>query len=173
MGRLEAVDREFLYIEFCLVPRNSTRRRPAPAPQESVDNLVADVLQWQKEIGEARLPEQSAKASAKESNLAKRWSKFANRPDISAEDLAKLQSVPAPAPQGPVDKVVADVWTILAPSWAILAPSWLHLGPSGLHLGSPKPSQACPDLTRLSPEAPGGSQSQNHKHVQKENQIHY
>ena len=96
MGPPEVVDREFLYIEFCLVPRNSTRRRPAPAPQGSVDNLVADVLQWQKEIGEARLPEQSAKASAKESNLAKRWSKLANRPDISAEDLVKLQSVPAP-----------------------------------------------------------------------------
>ena len=63
-----------------------------------MDNLVADVLQWQKEIGEARLPEQSAKASAKESNLAKRWSKLANRPDISAEDLAKRQSVPAPSP---------------------------------------------------------------------------
>ena len=43
-------------------------------------------------------------------------------------------------------------------SWAILAPSWLHLGPSGLHLGSPKPPQACPDLTRLSPEAPRGPQ---------------
>ena len=100
MGPPEAVDREFLCIKFCLVPRNSTRKRPAPAPQGSVDNLVADVLQWQKEIGEARLPEQSAKASAKESNLAKRWSKLANRPDISAEDLAKLQSVPAPAPQG-------------------------------------------------------------------------
>ena len=134
MGPPEAVDREFGYIDFCLVPRCSTRRRPTPAPQGSVDNLVADVLQWQKEIGEARLPEQSAKASAKESNLAKRWSKLANRPDISAEDLAKLQSVPAPAPQVPVDKVVADVWTILAPSWAILAPSWADLAPSWLFL---------------------------------------
>ena len=99
MGPPEAVDRTFLCIDFCLVPRNSTRRRPAPATQGSVDNLFADVLQWQKEIGETRLPEQSAKASAKESNLAKRWSKLANRTDISAEDLAKLQSVPAPAPQ--------------------------------------------------------------------------
>ena len=130
MGPPQAVDRELLCIEFCLVPRNSTRRRPAPAPQGSVDNLVADVLQWQKEIGEARLPEQSAKASAKESNLAKRWSKLANRPDISAEDLAKLQSVPAP--QGPVNKLVADVWTILAPSWADLAPSWFFLPTSVL-----------------------------------------
>ena len=58
-------------------------------------------------------------------------------------------------------------WAILAPSWLHLGPSWLHLGPSGLHLGSPKPPEACPDLTRLSPEAPRGSQSQNHTNTQK------
>ena len=47
---------------------------------------------------------------------------------------------------------------ILAPSWLHLGPSWLHLGPSGLHLALPKPPQAFPDLTRLSPEAPIGPQ---------------
>ena len=49
-------------------------------------------------------------------------------------------------------------WAILAPSWLHLGPSWLHLGPFGLHLGSPKPPEACPDLTRLSPEALRGAQ---------------
>ena len=60
---------------------------------------------------------------------------------------------------------------ILGSSWASLAPSWLHLGPSGLHLGSPKPPKACPDLTRLSPEAPRGAQSPNHTNRQKGRQI--
>ena len=46
-----------------------------------------------------------------------------------------------------------------------------YLGPSGLHLGSPKPHKACPDLTRLSPEAPRGSQSPNHTNRQKSHRI--
>ena len=67
--------------------------------------------------------------------------------------------------------ILAPSWATLASSWAILAPSWLHLGPSGLHLGSPKPPEACPDLTRLSPEAPRGSQSPNHTNRQKGHRI--
>ena len=59
--------------------------------------------------------------------------------------------------------ILAPSWIILGFSWAILAPSWLHLGPYGLHLGSPKPSQACPDLARLSPEAPRAQIAQTRK----------
>ena len=80
---------------------------PASAPQGTVDKLVAEVLQWQKDIGEARLPEQSATASEQERNLAQRIKNVYQRG--SAEDLAKLQSVPSQAKQGTVDQLVADV----------------------------------------------------------------
>ena len=85
----------------------------ADTASQAIARLVADVLAFQEEVGEKRLPSQGA-ASEEEQKLAKRWSDWRNATHLTAEQRALLESVPVETSQADtasqaIARLVADV----------------------------------------------------------------
>ena len=88
MPRVRLIGSLFIYVLFCCRPLGSQQlesRSSAVPPVRAAPSRQPRV---------ERLPQRSPDADDEERRLARRWSYHCNRPDLTLQDRAKMQSVP-------------------------------------------------------------------------------